>query len=120
MKGRGASGRFQKAQGEDQKVSTKVSSPGCFLLQYRTDGANDVTIWRKRLSVVANRECPTIGRVIDELEYRLPEEVERPDFAAIKDEDDKFIARSIYLKKLEENLNMLAEMERERSLSCTH
>jgi len=78
MNGRGASGRFQKAQGEDQKVSAKVSSPGCFLLQYRTDGANDVTIWRKRLSVVANRECPTIGRVIDELEYRLPEEVERP------------------------------------------
>ena len=84
------------------------------MLQYRTDGANDVTVWRKRLSVVANRECPTIGRIVDELEYRLPEEVVRPDFAAIEDEDDRFIARSMYLKKMEKNLSILAEIEKEK------
>jgi hypothetical protein len=67
-RGRGASGRQQRAPREELKVSAKVASPGCFLLQYRTDGTNDVTIWRKRLSVVANRECPTIGRIVDELE----------------------------------------------------
>ena len=49
--------------------------------------------------MVANRECPTIGSIVDELEYRLPEEVVRPDFAAILDEDDRFIARSMYLKR---------------------
>ena len=63
---------------------------------------------------MANRECPTIGRIVDELEYRLPEEVERPDFADIKDEDDKIIARSMYLKKLEKNLNMSAEIDKEK------
>ena len=58
-RGRG-SGRFQRPAREENKISAKVASPGCFLLQYRTDGANDVTIWRKRLSVVANRECLTL------------------------------------------------------------
>ena len=97
-RGRGSTGRFQRAPREELKVSAKVASPGCFLLQYRTDGANDVTVWRKRLSVVANRECPTIGRMVDELGYRLPEAVVRPNFAAILDEDDRFIARQMYLK----------------------
>ena len=71
-----------------------VSSRDCLPLQYRTDGANDVTVLRKRLSVVANRECPTIGRIVKELEYSLPEVVERADFAAIVDEDGRIIARS--------------------------
>ena len=116
-KGRG-SARFQKPPPrEELKVSAKVASPGCFLLQYKTDGANDVTVWLTRLSVVAMRECPTIGRIVEELEYRLPDEVERPDFAAIEDEDDRYIARQIYLKKIEKNLNILAEIER-RSRNC--
>ena len=89
----------QRAPREELKVSAKVASPGCFLLQYRTDGANDVTVWRKRLSVVANRECPTIGRMVDELGYRLPEAVVRPNFAAILDEDDRFIARQKYISR---------------------
>ena len=72
-RGRGAAARFQRSPREELKVSAKVASAGCFLLQYRTDGANDVTTWLKRLSIVANRECPTIGRIIDELEYRLPD-----------------------------------------------
>ena len=42
--------------------------------------------------MVANEECSTIGETVDELEYRLPEEV-RPDFAIIANEDDRFIAR---------------------------
>ena len=62
-----------------------MASPGCILLQYKTGAATDVTIWRKRFSVIANRECSTIGRVVDELEYRLPDEVVRHDFAAIED-----------------------------------
>ena len=98
-KGRGSGGRFQRAPREELKVSAKVASPGCFLLQYRTDGANDVMVWRRRFSVVANKECPTIGRIVDELEYRLPEEVERPNFAAIQDEDDRIIARSMHIKR---------------------
>ena len=68
----------------------------------------------KRLSIVANRECPTIGRIIDELEYRLPEEVDKPDFSSFFDEDDKIIARTIYLKRLEKNLNLISEMEKEK------
>ena len=44
-------------------------------------------------------KCPTIGRIVDELEYRLPEEFERPDFAAIADKYDRFIARSVCLKR---------------------
>ena len=47
-KGRG-SGRDQKPQAkEDLKVSAKVASLGCFRLQYKTDGANDVSVWLKR------------------------------------------------------------------------
>ena len=42
---------------------------------------------------------------------RLPEKVVRPDFADIEDKNDRFIARSIYLKKMEENLNILALIE---------
>ena len=91
-----------------------MASPGCFLLQYKTDGANDVTIWLKRLSVVAMRECQTFGRVVEELEYRLPKEVDRPDFAASVDEDDRYIARQMHLQKIEKNLNMLAEIEKEK------
>ena len=44
-------GRFQRAPREELKFSVKVASPGCFLLQYRADGANDVAVWRKRLNV---------------------------------------------------------------------
>ena len=57
------------------------------------------------LSVTANRECPTIGRIVDELEYRLSEEVVRSDFAATEDDDDydddRYIARQMYPKKIE-------------------
>ena len=52
--------------------------------------------------------------MVDELEYRLPEVVARPNFAAILDEDDRFVARQMYLKQMEKNLNMLAEIEREK------
>ena len=45
-----------------------MPSPGFFLLQYKTDGANDVAVWLKRLSVVAMKECSRIGRVVEELE----------------------------------------------------
>ena len=91
--GRGRSSeRFQRAPREELKASAKVASPSCFLLRYLIDGASDVTVWRKRLSVVANRECPTIGRILYELDYRLPKEISRPDFAAIENEDNRFIA----------------------------
>ena len=56
--------------------------------------------------MVANRECPTVGRIVDELGYRLPEVVVRPDFAAILDEDDRFIAMQMYLKQMEKNLSI--------------
>ena len=78
------------------------ASPGCFLYQNNTDGATYVTIQRKRFIVIANRKCPTIGRIVDELEYRLPEEVARLDFVAIEDDDDRYIARQVHLKKIEE------------------
>ena len=38
----------------------------------------------------------------------------RPELAAILDEDDRFIARSIYLKKMEKNLSIFAEIEKEK------
>ena len=113
--GRGPA-RTQRPPREELKASAKVASPGCFLLQYKTDGANDVTVWLKRFSVVANRACPTIGRIVDELAYRLPEEVVRPDFAAIEDEDDRYIARQVYLKKIEKNLQILADIEKEKPI----
>ena len=47
------------------------------------------------MSVVANREGLTIS---DELEYRLPVEIERPDLATIVDKDGIFVARQLYLK----------------------
>ena len=80
------------------------------------NGANDVTDWLKRISVVVIRECYTIGRVVEELKYRLPEEVVRPNFAAIEDDDDKHIARQIYLKQVEKNINILAEIEKKSRL----
>ena len=55
--------------------------------------------------MVAIKECPTTGRVVEKLEYHLPNEVVLPEFAAFGDEDDRYIARQIYLKKLEKNLN---------------
>ena len=58
------------------------------------------------------KECSTIGKLVEQLEYRLPEEVERPNFAAIADEDVRYIARQIYLKKIEKNLNILAEIDK--------
>ena len=64
--------------------------------------------------MVAKRECRTIGRIVDELEYRLPEEVVRPNFAAIQDEYDRIIARSMHLKKMEKNRSILAEIEKEK------
>ena len=67
------------------------------------------------ISILAtNRECPTIGRIGDKLEYRLPEEVVRPDFAAILDEDNRFIARIMYLKMMENNLSIFAEIEKKK------
>ena len=66
-----SSGRIQIPPREMQKVFAKVASTGCFLLQYKTDGATDVTIGGKRFSFIANRECPTIARIVDELEHRL-------------------------------------------------
>ena len=64
--------------------------------------------------MVANSKCPTTGRCIDELEYRLLKEIVRPDFAVIEDEDDRFIARQMYQKKMERNLCILAEIEKEK------
>ena len=54
-----------------------------------------MTVLSKRLSVVVTRECPRIGRIVNELGYRLPEENVRPHFAAIEDDDYRFIARII-------------------------
>ena len=48
------SGRFQGAPKEELKVSTKVASPGFYLLQEQTDMAYDVAVWRNRLGVMAN------------------------------------------------------------------
>ena len=79
----------------------KLASPGWSLLQYRTDGATDMTAWNKRCSVVAKRECLTVCGTVDELEYKSPEEVQRPYFAAFVSEDDKYIAKKMYLKKIE-------------------
>ena len=64
--------------------------------------------------MVANSKCPTIGRIVDELEYRLPEEVIRPDFVAIEDEDHRFFARSMFLKMSEKHLSILAEIKKEK------
>ena len=53
--------------------------------------------------------------MVDVLEYRLTKEVARPDFAAIEDDnDDRYIARQVYLKKIEKNLNILADIEKEK------
>ena len=40
--------------------------------------------------MAAMRECSVIGRIAEELEYRLPDEVQRPGFAAIVDDGDKY------------------------------
>ena len=63
--------------------------------------ANDVTTQGKRL------KCPKIGRIVDQLEYRLPVEATRPGFATIEDEDDRYIASKMYLRKMEKNLGIL-------------
>ena len=47
---------------------------------------------------------------MDELECRLPEEVVRPDFAAIEDENNRNITRQVYLKKIEKILNILSDI----------
>ena len=52
-------------------------------------------MWRsggKKVSVIANRECPKFSRIVDELEYRLLDAVKWSDFAIIKNEDDELIA----------------------------
>ena len=36
---------------------------------------------------------PSDWRIIDELEYSLPEEIKRSSFVTIEDDDDKFIVR---------------------------
>ena len=38
----------------------------------------------------------------------------RPDLAAIEDDDDRYIARQVYLKKIEKFLNILADIEKEK------
>ena len=52
------------------------------------------------------RECPITCRLINELQYRLPGEIERPDFVAIVDENDRFVAKHLYLKRMGQNLSM--------------
>ena len=112
--GRGA-GRGQKPPlRERMRVSAKFPSPGGITLQHKTDGANDVTVWLKGLSMVAMKECLTIGRIVEELEYRLAEDVVQPNFATIEDDADRYIASQIYLTKIEKNLNVLAEIEKEK------
>ena len=111
--------KYHKAVKEEARATNKVASPGSFLLQFRTDGAatttaHDVTLWRKRISVLALKECPNIGRCVEELTYREPEEVVRPDFAAITDEDDRYVARQMYMKALEQNLIIQREAEKEK------
>ena len=49
---------------------------------------------------------------MDELGYRLPGVVVRPNFAVILNEADRFIARKIYLKQMEKNLSILAGIEK--------
>ena len=92
--------KYHKVVKEEAKAAAKVASPGSFLLQFRTDGvattsAHDVTLWRKRISKLALKECPNIGRCVEELAYRDPEEVVRPNFTAIEDEDDRYVARQM-------------------------
>ena len=43
--------------------------------------------------MVAMEECPPIGRIVEKSEYRLSEEVEMPNLAAIVDENDRYIGR---------------------------
>ena len=54
-RGRGAAARFQRSPREELKVSAKVASAGCFLLQYRIDGANEATT----TVLVVARETPS-------------------------------------------------------------
>ena len=70
--------------------------------------------------MAAMGDCPIIGRLVEELEYRLPEEVVMPHFAAIKDDDDKYIVRQIYLKKIEKTLNVLVEIEKLYAITMTN
>ena len=51
---------------------------------------------------------------MDELGYKLSEVVVRPNFVAILDEDDRFIARQMYLKQMKKNISMLAEIEKQK------
>ena len=50
------------------------------------------------------------------MEYRLAGEVVRLDFAAIEDDDDKYIARQIYLTEIEKSLNILTEIQKEKPI----
>ena len=75
-------------------------------------------IWRKGLHVAADRECPIIGRIVYELEYMPPDDIERHAFALIVDEDDRFKAKRMHLKNMENNLSILPEIEKEKPKLC--
>ena len=58
-------------------------------------------------------------QIVDGLECRLPEDVVRPDFAAIVDEGDRFVARIMYLKKMETGLSKFADTDKpEAKIIC--
>ena len=50
--------------------------------------------------MAANKECPARGSCVDELEYRIPEAIGRPDFAANMDEGDIFDSKTSVTEKL--------------------
>ena len=60
----------------------------------------------KKVNDVTNRVRPTMGRIVDKLEYRLREGVARLNFAATVGRDDTFMARKMHLKNTEKNLNI--------------
>ena len=54
----------------------------------------------------------------DELEHRSPVEVVRPNIAAMENDDDRYNTRELYLKKFKNNLNILAQIEKEKPKLC--
>ena len=81
--------------------------------------ANNVTIHRKRLSLLAKKECPTVGRIVNGLGYRFPKDVVIPNSAEIKDEDDRHIATQMSLKK-KGKIKLLKQRFRKICLSYVH
>ena len=60
---------------------------------------------------ISNREHFTIGKLVDELEYRLPEAVARSDFAAMQDDGDRYITKANVPKNIEKRPQLYALWE---------